>query len=109
MTDAAMTDDELAARDALRLRALSKSGNLGSTMVALYALEINCGLSSFWDGGWTVWIGDEMNGHHAEWYFVQEDFGKIAPWLRSEAARLVRKWKRGRAATVRRDAMKAFG
>lgn len=28
----------------------------------LYDLEINVRLSSFWDGGWTVEIGDEMNG-----------------------------------------------
>jgi hypothetical protein len=24
--------------------------------------EINCRIESFWDGGWTGWLGDEMNG-----------------------------------------------
>lgn len=35
-------------------------------MRALYASEINCGIESFWDGGWRVWIGDYMNGIAAE-------------------------------------------
>lgn len=29
---------------------------------ALYASEINCRIESFWDGGWTAVLGDEMNG-----------------------------------------------
>ena len=29
---------------------------------ALYDSEINCRLESFYDGGWTAWLGDEMNG-----------------------------------------------
>jgi hypothetical protein len=29
---------------------------------ALYDSEINCRIESFWDGGWTGWLGDEMNG-----------------------------------------------
>jgi hypothetical protein len=36
--------------------------DLGAVMAALYADEINCGISSFWDSGFTVWIGDNMNG-----------------------------------------------
>jgi len=31
-------------------------------MLALYASEINCGIESFWDAGWTAWIGDTANG-----------------------------------------------
>jgi hypothetical protein len=29
---------------------------------ALYASEINVRIESFWDGGWTAVLGDEMNG-----------------------------------------------
>ena len=35
---------------------------LVEVMEALYASEINCGVSSFWDNGFKVWIGDDMNG-----------------------------------------------
>jgi hypothetical protein len=35
-------------------------------MKRLYESEINCSISSFWDGGWTVRLGDEMNGFAAE-------------------------------------------
>jgi hypothetical protein len=29
----------------------------------LYDSEINCELSSFWDGGWRIRLGDELNGY----------------------------------------------
>ena len=29
---------------------------------ALYDSEINTRIESFWDRGWTGWLGDEMNG-----------------------------------------------
>lgn len=32
----------------------------------LYASEINCSISCFWDNGWDVKLGDEMNGFKAE-------------------------------------------
>jgi hypothetical protein len=35
-------------------------------MEALYAAEINCTVSSFWDAGFSVRLGDEMNGWRAE-------------------------------------------
>ena len=35
---------------------------LGSIIDALYESEINCSVSTFWDGGITVQLGDEMNG-----------------------------------------------
>jgi hypothetical protein len=31
-------------------------------MRKLYESEINCALSCFWDNGWDVKLGDEMNG-----------------------------------------------
>ena len=39
---------------------------LDDAIAPLYAREINCGCETFWDGGMKVWIGDTMNGHHAE-------------------------------------------
>jgi hypothetical protein len=39
---------------------------LDDAIATLYAREINCGCETFWDGGIKVWIGDTMNGHHAE-------------------------------------------
>lgn len=61
---------------------------LETVMQALYALEINCGLSSFWDGGWTAWIGDEMKGRKAEATFQPEDLHKIPAWFADNAERL---------------------
>ena len=45
---------------------------LDDAIAALYVREINCGLETFWDGGIKVWIGDTMNGHHAETMFSRE-------------------------------------
>jgi len=39
---------------------------LGKVIDALYDSEINCSVSTFWDGGFTVKLGDEMNGFLAE-------------------------------------------
>lgn len=61
---------------------------LDTVLSALYRHEINCGLSSFWDGGWTVWIGDEMNGFRSEASFSPEHFDRIPAWLADEAERL---------------------
>jgi hypothetical protein len=39
---------------------------LGAIIEALYDSEINCSISTFWDAGITVQLGDEMNGFVAE-------------------------------------------
>jgi hypothetical protein len=39
---------------------------LGVVMDALYESEINCSVSTFWDGGFIVQLGDDMNGFVAE-------------------------------------------
>ena len=57
---------------------------LQATMAALYASEINCGVQSFWDGGWEAWLGDAMNGRKAE-DFGLVTFDEIADWLRETA------------------------
>lgn len=63
-------------------------------MAALYASEINCGLQSFWDGDWTAWIGDVMNGKREAANFYSEGTGvDLMPlrlagwWLGSTAAK----------------------
>jgi hypothetical protein len=39
---------------------------LGAIIDALYESELNCEVSTFWDGGFTLKLGDEMNGFVAE-------------------------------------------
>lgn len=54
---------------------------------ALYNSEINVEISSFWDGGWTVKIGDAMNGFKAEMTF--DDLSEnTAAWLTKAACEL---------------------
>ncbi|MDP3740336.1 MAG: hypothetical protein Q8R02_23315 [Hyphomonadaceae bacterium] len=65
-----------------------KARTLGAVMAALYASEINCGMASFWDAGFAVWLGDDLNGRAAEEQFAHEDFDEIAEWLHAEAVRL---------------------
>ena len=60
---------------------------LDDAISTLYAREINCGCETFWDGGIKVWIGDTMNGHHAETMSGRENMGKAGQWLVNEAAR----------------------
>lgn len=39
---------------------------LGAIIDALYESEINCTISTFWDGGFIVRLGDQMSGFVAE-------------------------------------------
>lgn len=77
--------------------------SLEATLRHLYSLEINCGLACFWDGGWDVWIGDELNGYAAEGNV--DTISEVAPWLRNAAANVVRGWRRERRAQKRRLAL----
>lgn len=45
----------------------------------LYHSEINFSVSTFWDGGFEVKLGDEMNGFKAEANFTR--WGMVEPWL----------------------------
>ena len=49
----------------------------------LYESEINCSISTFWDNGWDVKLGDEMNGFRAEGNFRSLD--EVAAFLDREA------------------------
>src|SRR3984957_21299492 len=44
----------------------NRTMELGTVIDALYGSEINCSIASFWDNGFTVKLGDEMNGFVAE-------------------------------------------
>jgi hypothetical protein len=49
----------------------------------LYGSEINCGIQSFWDGYWSAWLGDDMNGRVVEEHALK--FDEIAAWLDKQA------------------------
>lgn len=59
-----------------------------AVMKELYDEEINCGIESFWDAGFTVWIGDEVNGKRAERGFDVQELDRVEGWLRNEARKL---------------------
>jgi hypothetical protein len=82
---------------------MQRDQGLVATLRHLYSLEINCGLSSFWDGGWTAWIGDELNGYRATADLDRVE--EVAAWLRAEAANVIRGWRRERRALKRRESM----
>ncbi len=50
-----------------------------SVLQDLYHSEINFAVSTFWDGGFFVKLGDEMNGFAAEANFNR--WGEVEPWL----------------------------
>jgi len=56
-----------------------------TTFQALYDSEINFSVSCFWDGGFEVKLGDELNGIVAQTRV--DTWDEIEPWLRSEALR----------------------
>ena len=63
--------------------------SLDDAIATLYAREINCGCETLWDGG--MWIGDTMNGHHAETMFSRENMRQAGQRLVDDATRLYRK------------------
>jgi hypothetical protein len=54
-----------------------------SIMQDLYYSEINVSVTSFWDSGFKVKLGDETNGFVAEARF--QYWGQVEPWLRDKA------------------------
>jgi hypothetical protein len=62
--------------------------NLGTVLSALYHSEINVSISCFWDDGWQVKIGDEMNGFKTEKNFPNDKIGLIGEWLTRKAKEL---------------------
>ena len=60
--------------------------NLESVIQKLYDSEINCLISSFWQCGFTVKIGDDMNGFAAE--TEVETVQEATDWLDAKAREL---------------------
>ena len=61
---------------------------LAAVLRALYASEINVSVSSFWDGGWRVKLGDDWNGFDAEKEFRNDALDEAASWLVEQALAL---------------------
>jgi hypothetical protein len=60
--------------------------NLVEVMTNLYKMEINCGMQSFGDDGFKVWVGDDMNENKSEKYFTPEELDTAAGhWLNNQA------------------------
>ena len=59
--------------------------DLVEIMQALYRSEINCGVQSFWDGGFTVRLGDDLNGTTASENFEAGELGEAGEWLHEQA------------------------
>jgi hypothetical protein len=54
-----------------------------SVLQDLYHSEINFSISTFWDGGFDVKLGDPANGYVAE--TTVDRWGMVEPWLSSAA------------------------
>jgi hypothetical protein len=57
------------------------SAHLVKALQRLYETETNLNISSFWDSGWTVKLGDELNGYVAERTFHNDELGELANWI----------------------------
>jgi hypothetical protein len=59
-----------------------------SVLCALYASEIKVSvcISSCWDEGWEVKLGDRVNGFVAEKTFANAELDKAAQWLAEQAS-----------------------
>jgi hypothetical protein len=60
--------------------------DLGTVLMALHESEINGVIDRFYDGAWTVRLGDAMNGYDAE--AIVADLDEAAHRLRDNAIRL---------------------
>jgi hypothetical protein len=58
---------------------------LQEVLEKLYRLEINVQVSSFWDGGWRVKVGDPINGFAADEDFFF-DLDEAADWLMEQVS-----------------------
>lgn len=58
-------------------------GKAMSVLQDLYDSEINVTISTFWDGGFNVQLGDATNGFVAQYNF--DRWGMVESWLISQA------------------------
>ena len=68
-----------------------KEHSLSEVLDKLYASEVNFTISSFWDNGIDVALGDETNGYDAEGNV--QTAAEAAEWLDREARQLYPKSK----------------
>jgi len=54
---------------------------LVEAMQYLYEHEINCQVSSFWDSGFSVELGDHMNGFTHDAVFEAHELEQAGDWL----------------------------
>jgi hypothetical protein len=62
--------------------------DLDRAIAQLYARRINSGHQTSWDGGMTVWLGDELDGRKAETTLPPQSLRSAGPWLMEAARRL---------------------
>jgi hypothetical protein len=58
---------------------------LEEAITYLYSHEINVTITSFWDAGFSVGLGDAMNGHGEAKNFQANELWKAGNWLVEEA------------------------
>ena len=74
-----------------------------SVLQDLYHSEINFSVSTFWDGGFDVKLGDGVNGFKAE--TTVNRFGEIEPWLSAAA---IKAYPKSLFAKMYRDGAHAY-
>jgi hypothetical protein len=64
--------------------------SLLSVLCALYASEINISIcvSSSWDEGWEVKLGDTVQGFRAKKTFANAELDKVSRWLAEQSSLL---------------------
>ena len=62
--------------------------DLDEAIAELYARKINCGHQTLWDGGMTIWLGDDINGRKAETTLPPQSLRSAGDWLIEAARRL---------------------
>jgi hypothetical protein len=62
--------------------------SLLSVLCSLYASEINVSIciSSLWDEGWEVKLGDAVHGFKSQKTFANAELDQAAPWLAEQAS-----------------------
>jgi hypothetical protein len=55
-----------------------------AVMAALFASKINCTVATFHDGGWTLKLGDDVNGFVAQRSFAPAELDAVR-WLAGRA------------------------
>ncbi len=56
---------------------------MSNVMEDLYRSEINCGAECFYDTGWNVWLGDNLNGYREQ--FDCSTWSEVEEWLTKKA------------------------